>query len=319
MRRAVDWASCVIICPMTLSRSTRKNVLDWLSIEQVSWSGRLEEDQFLARMFDLDKMPSTDGRFEKASGDIWQHRVNNNDWDNDWVFTDSRFNLLGCPDDKFLLFLTEMLHPVVRPDSEEATRLAQVFNDLMREDGYELSIRTTVAGRPVWMASRRSLRGSAALPALRRARERFDADYILGQIARMEAAVEDDPGLAIGTAKELVETTCKSILELRGKPVSGHPDLPKLVRMVAEELDLLPADVSPTAREPETIKRILGSLAIVASGVAELRNAYGTGHGRSPGARGLRARHAMLAVGAATTIAVFLFETHEERPISTAG
>lgn len=64
---------------MTIRRSTRKNVLDWVSVERTAWSGRLEEDQFLARIFDLDKMPSHDGRFETAAGDIWQHRVNNND------------------------------------------------------------------------------------------------------------------------------------------------------------------------------------------------------------------------------------------------
>ena len=100
---------------MTIRRSTRKNVLDWVSVERTAWSGRLEEDQFLARIFDLDKMPSHDGRLETAAGDIWQHRVNNNDGPDDWVFTDSRFNLLGCPDETFLPFLTEMLHPVVRP------------------------------------------------------------------------------------------------------------------------------------------------------------------------------------------------------------
>lgn len=184
----------------------------------------------------------------------------------------------------------------------------------MKEDGYELVARTKMAGKPVWAGQRRSLRGSAGLPALRVAREKFDADYILGQITRMETAVEDDPGLAIGTAKELLETTCKAILELRGKPATGRDDLPRLVRTVAEELDLLPEGVSPASRDPETVKRILGSLAVIAGGVAELRNAYGTGHGRSPGARGLGARHAKLAVGAAATLAVFLFETHEERP-----
>lgn len=298
---------------MTIRRSTRKNVLDWVSVERTAWSGRLEEDQFLARIFDLEKLPSTDGRFETAAGDIWQHRVNNNDGPDDWVFSDSRFNLLGCPDETFLLFLTEMLHPVVRPDVEEAKRLAETFNDLLNDDGYELVARAKVGGKPVWAGQRRSLRGSAALPALRVAREKFDADYVLRQITRMEVAVEDDPGLAIGTAKELVETTCKAILEFRGKPATGREDLPKLVRAVAEELDLLPDDVSPTARDPETVKRILGSLATVASGVAELRNAYGTGHGRSPGARGLGTRHAKLAVGAAATLAVFLYETHEER------
>ncbi len=198
-----------------IRRSTRKNLLDWMSAEGTAWSGRLEEPQFLARIFDLDQMPSTDGRYETAAGDIWQHRVNNDDGTSDWVFTDSRFNLLGCPDETFLLFVTEVLHPVVRPDQGEAKRLAETFNDLLLGDGYELVAPTKVAGKPVWAARRRSLHGTTALPALRVAREKFDADYILRQITRMETSVEDDPGLAIGTAKELARDD-----------LQGHPGTP---------------------------------------------------------------------------------------------
>jgi hypothetical protein len=34
-------------------------------------------------------LPSNDPRFNDAAGDIWQHRINNFDWDIDWVFYDS--------------------------------------------------------------------------------------------------------------------------------------------------------------------------------------------------------------------------------------
>ena len=44
---------------------------------------------------------------------MWQHRVNNFDWNDDWVFYDSRFNILYAEDDIFPRFLCEMLHPVV--------------------------------------------------------------------------------------------------------------------------------------------------------------------------------------------------------------
>ena len=39
---------------------------------------------------------------------------------------------------------------------------------------------------------------------------------------------------------------------------------------------------------------------------------YGTGHGKDGNSAGLRPRHARLAAGAATTLAMFLFETHTE-------
>lgn len=50
-----------------------------------------------------------------------------------------------------------------------------------------------------------------------------------------------------------------------------------------------------------------------AQGLAELRNLYGTGHGKNGKRAGLTGRHAKLAVGAATTLALFLFETREDR------
>jgi hypothetical protein len=55
-------------------------------------------------------------------------------------------------------------------------------------------------------------------------------------------------------------------------------------------------------------------LATITQGIAELRNQYGTGHGKAAGAKGLGPRHAKLAVGAASTLAVFLAETHNEKP-----
>jgi hypothetical protein len=55
------------------------------------------------------------------------------------------------------------------------------------------------------------------------------------------------------------------------------------------------------------------ALATVSQSLAELRNLYGTGHGKGGRTKGLSPRHAKLAVGAAATLAVFLFETHKER------
>jgi len=105
--------------PVEITEVTRRAIADRLTVSQISWSGRLTDDEFLSRLYDLNKMPSNDGRFENASDDIWQHRVNNPmDWDNDWVFSDSRFNLFHCEDADFLRFLTEVLHPAVQTNPE---------------------------------------------------------------------------------------------------------------------------------------------------------------------------------------------------------
>ena len=83
--------------------------------------------------------------------------------------------------------------------------------------------------------------------------------------------------------------------------------------ITAKELDLTPADIPEQTKASETIKRTLSNLASITQGVAELLNHHGTGHGKAAGAKGLQPRQAKLAVGAASTLAVFLTETHNER------
>jgi hypothetical protein len=113
----------------SVTEITRRNIFDARTLASIHWAGRLDESDFLARLYDLKEMRSTDYRFGDAAGDIWQHRVRNRDWENDWVFTDRRFDLLRCPDAELLRFLCEMVHPIVRPDAEQVDRLVALFNE----------------------------------------------------------------------------------------------------------------------------------------------------------------------------------------------
>jgi len=298
---------------MKISEVTHRDIFDALLVEGVSWSGRLEEPDFLNRIFDLRSMESYDGRFNSAYGDIWQHRVNNYDWEDDWLLNDQRFNLLKADDQVFLRFLCEMLHPVVRHDPAEAERLRQTFNQYLKEDGYEIVERTKISGRPVFAAR---LQMPSATTAIEFVKETFvsaDANYVLQQITRMETAIDEDPALAIGTAKELVETCCKTILAEREIEIAGSPDLPQLVKQTTKTLALTPDDLPEKAKAAKTIRRLLSNLATITQGIAELRNHYGTGHGAVATRKGLQPRHAKLAVGAASTLAIFLLETHQTR------
>jgi hypothetical protein len=132
-------------------------------------------------------------------------------------------------------------------------------------------------------------------------------------IQRIRGAIEKDPALAIGSSKELVEATCKAILTSRNVPFSANADIPDLVALVAKELNLVAASVTDATKGAQSIRRVLGSLANTIQGLAELRNLYGSGHGKAPGQRGLGARHARLCAGAASTLATFLMETAEEK------
>jgi hypothetical protein len=140
--------------PNEVSEVTRRAVPDFLMESGTDWSGRLPEDDFLARLYDLASMPSTDSRMSNAAGDIHQHRVNWRDWDDSWIFHDTRFNLLWAADQEFLKFLCETVHPVVRLNSDQAREIVAAYNAELRRDGWQLSEVRLISGRPVFAPER---------------------------------------------------------------------------------------------------------------------------------------------------------------------
>lgn len=297
---------------MKILTKTRKKIFGVIKIEGVYWAGKLSEIDFLNQFFDLRNLPSNDSRYINMHEDVWQHRVNNpNDWEDDWVFNDTRIDLLNIDDDTFLLFLCEMLHPVVRPDTKVVYSLQKSFNECLRLDGYELVEKEKLASKPVFEARLkigfpiRSLKEDISI--------HLNEEYVSKQISTMEAAIESEPYLAIGIAKELIETICKTILTEKGKTVDKDWDLPKLIKVTNKELKLTPSDIPDEAKASMTIKSVLGSLSTVVHGISELRNSYGSGHGKDSRFVGLKPRHAKLVVGAASTLAIFLLETYKTK------
>ena len=293
-----------------ITEVTRRNISDSLVMNGINWAGRFEEQQFLARIFDLSKLPSTDGRYSTAAEDIWKHRVMNSDWADDWVFYDSRFNLIGAPDEEFLRFLCEMLHPAVQSDAEKVQKILELLNEHLGKDGWKLQEQMQISGRAVFAAARVVEVDSYAAETVKIITNTIDADYVIRQVTRMQSSLTSEPDVAIGTAKEFVETISKTILRERGVSFEPGESMPRLVKQAAAILDLLPKDLESEPRVTETIKRLLSNLGTVSDGIAELRNLHGTGHGKDANAVGLEVRHARLAVGAATSLAVFLWESH---------
>ncbi len=189
---------------------------------------------------------------------------------------------------------------------EYAKKYAEKHQDLLlrclRRDGFDWA-----DGKLV------SITQTTQLRDIRDAVASLEAPELTRQLERLREAVDDDPGLAIGTAKEMLETTCKTILDDLGVAIQPNWDIPELLRETRKQLKLLPDDIPDAARGAETIKRLLSSLGQIGHGLAELRNLYGSGHGRSGRVKGLSSRHARLAVGAVTTLVQFLFETHRDR------
>ena len=162
--------------------------------------------------------------------------------------------------------------------------------------------------------SHRLLSGTLHLDHLKETATVFDAKHLAEQIRRMELSVHSDPALAIGTAKELIETCCKTILAERGKAIAGTPDIPELTKATLKELKLVPDGVEDSGRGGDVVRRLLQNLGTIGNNLAELRGLYGTGHGKHASTAALTSRHAKLAVGAASTLATFLFDSHREIP-----
>lgn len=191
--------------------------------------------------------------------------------------------------------------------------MVQRMNEELRRTGWNLVERESLSGamryraepfEPTLVRSLRSMRASAAV---------LSSSWMHQELERIEAAIDTDPALAIGTAKEMVETCCKHIVDALGIVLPPNPDMPDLTKAVLKELKLVPEGISDEAKGAESIKRTLSSLGQITKGLAELRKLYGTGHGRSSAHRGLTARHARLAVNSASAFVEFVSSTYLAR------
>lgn len=186
----------------------------------------------------------------------------------------------------------------VGPEAMTAPNVQRLINGL-KADGYSFRDGIVVATN-----------STSSLDSLQIVAEHIDAEYIRNQVRRLEASVEADPEAAIGGAKELIESSCKTVLSDHGTTDLDSMDVPKLIKATQQALKLTPEDVPETARGKDSVKRLMGSLSAIAVSIAELRNEYGTGHGKEGRSGRAKARHARLAVGCAATLSTFLLETH---------
>lgn len=146
--------------PITTNKielSTRRNILDAFVVTKIRWSGNLEQGNFLGRLFDLSKLPSNDHRYTTAEEDIQKHTVLNEDWPDEWVFTDRRFNLLHISDKSFLEFLCLTLHPTVRDNKEQVITLLEIYNNNLAKDGYEIFQFGEIAEKPIFDSRERKV------------------------------------------------------------------------------------------------------------------------------------------------------------------
>ncbi|MGQ5426060.1 abortive infection family protein [Thermophilibacter sp. ZX-H3] len=141
-------------------------------------------------------------------------------------------------------------------------------------------------------------------------KEQFSSEYMTAQIDSLMNMRETNPTEAIGKAKELVESCCKTILKETGVEVPSSWDMNELIKATKKKLDIDTESVSSDLPEAQTVKRILGSLTGLVGGIAEYRNSWGSGHGKASDFEPLFVRHAKLAVGSSITLVEYLWDTY---------
>lgn len=117
---------------------------------QINYFGRLEIPTFLNRLYNLKELPSLDSRYKDAQTDIYVHTVTNDDYPNDFILDDERFNLREADDITLLNFICEMFHPEVRDENSGWVEIKYQISRLLSADGYTIIPIKEISGREIY-------------------------------------------------------------------------------------------------------------------------------------------------------------------------
>ena len=294
-----------------ISRAIRVSIVQTLKREGISFGGVLTDTDFLSRIYDLDRMESKDPRYESALGDIHNYRNNFADLEDDWFFYDDRFNLMECTDEEFLRFLCETIHRIVRPDERERKNLLELYNKEITEAGYKIEEKESAFGNEYYHPTGIFEQTIPTLKDIQDIGSDLNSDNNRKYVTRMMTNIERDPELVIGTAKDWIESIFKTFLKMKKIEYSEDGNLPKLVTLVFNEIRKI-SDEKNETKSNEITKQMLRVLSALVQDISELRNNYGSGHGKESEKLQLGPIYASLAANAAATLATYMFQTYEK-------
>ncbi len=134
--------------------------------------------------------------------------------------------------------------------------------------------------------------------------KQFDAEYVYQVWQNALKRRNEDPEGAITSARTLLESVCKHILDELDIEHEDDIDLPKLYKLTSEQLNL-----APSQHTERIFKQILGGCQTVVEGLGALRNRLGDAHGKGKRSVKPTARHAELAVNLAGAMSTYLIRT----------
>lgn len=276
--------------------------------------GKESVTSFLGRIVKLGNLKSNDPRFDTMADDIWQHTEMNDDWDNDWIFTDSRLNLL-YDEELFKSFLEQLFHPAVRDNNSKWQDYLNIINKILIHDNLQLMASESDYGRFQYVLTEVE-NTHLIINYGEKIKKEFNSEYIDSTVAFMIENIDSNPNVAIGRAKELMESCAKTILEELDPEFDEKLEFTPLLKKAMEALNLSANNQNKNSEAGKIAAKLLGNLGAVSQQMAELRNIFGTGHGKSKRFVQLPSRYARLTVGTSVTLVNFLWETYEDRKTS---
>lgn len=133
----------------------------------------------------------------------------------------------------------------------------------------------------------------------------LNEEYIRAEWEKAIQRKHVDPEGAITISRTLIETTCKYILDQKDISYEDTLELPKLYKLVANNINL-----SPDTHTEQVFKQILGGCQTVVEGLGSLRNKLSDAHGRKKSQLKPHSRHAELAINLAGAMCIFLIDVY---------
>jgi len=292
---------------------TRQSIADELDISRIHYAAKLEEPDFWARLLNLQKLPSNDSRYNNAYEDIHKHMVMNRDWDDQWYMTDPRIHMLHAPDDLYKRFLALTIHPRICTDEKQISALIAIYDKHLAGDNLRMLQTSNISGKPVYEVVAVGAGQAAAAASKQQIKKLLNTAYVDAKIKVMHDNIKINTELAIGMGKELLETACKSILKQRSITINKDWSLSQLFRETLKQFDFTPVG----AEDPELARRgiaaLLSGVNSIVHGIGDLRNSYGSGHGKDADFKGIKPKYASLFVGLVSQVVILLLETNGEQ------
>lgn len=181
------------------------------------------------------------------------------------------------------------------------------LNSVLRSDGFELqqqgyTVRLIQSGH-----------GTAVIQNFSTQVVTLDFDTVQRDLDRALKSAENDPEDAVTGACSTVESVCRSVIIELGLELPAKKDISGLYRAVANPLGLAPDRPDLPAEIVQDVRKVLSGLATTLEGIGALRTHAGDAHGRERGYRRIDPRIARLSIHAASTVALFIIETWQQK------